>query len=139
MNTEEIYHVLRKRLFESEPSKDDIRDVARAYAHAVKDAKQMDITSASPDKFGQLIQESYPFHPSIRDLYARFRENPGFQQTRGLIRLMRILVSRLYDLRGPRLFAGRDFHQFWQLRPQCIETAGFRFCIINRLFGKLRR
>jgi hypothetical protein len=97
MNTDEIYHVLRKRLFESQPSKDDVREVAQAYARAVKDAKQMDITSASPDKFGQLIQESYPFHPSIRDLYARFRENPGFQQTRGLIRLMRILVSRLYD------------------------------------------
>ena len=35
--------------------------------------------------------------PAIRDLYARFRENPGFQQTRGLIRLTRIVVSSLYD------------------------------------------
>src|SRR5918996_1667832 len=29
--------------------------------------------------------------------YARFRENPGFQQTRGLIRLMRVVTSRLFD------------------------------------------
>src|SRR5207244_7507962 len=32
----------------------------------------------------------------LRDLYARFRENPGFQQTRALIRLMRIVTSRLW-------------------------------------------
>lgn len=43
------------------------------------------------------IHAAYPFHQTIRDLYARFRENPGFQQTRGLIRLMRIVVSRLWQ------------------------------------------
>jgi len=41
----------------------------------------MDITSASPEKFAAQLVESYPFHFAIRDLYARFRENPGFQQT----------------------------------------------------------
>jgi predicted AAA+ superfamily ATPase len=30
-------------------------------------------------------------------LYARFRENPGYQQTRALIRLMRIVVARLWE------------------------------------------
>lgn len=97
MNTEELYHILRKRLFEMTPAENDIREIAQGYAKAVKDAKQMDITTASPEKFTQQIMESYPFHPSIRDLYARFRENPGFQQTRGLIRLMRVVVSRLYN------------------------------------------
>ena len=97
MNTDEIYHILRKRLFEELPSEEEIWGVARGYAQAVRDAKQMDITSASPEKFAQTIKESYPFHFAIRDLYARFRENPGFQQTRGLIRLMRVVTSRLFD------------------------------------------
>jgi hypothetical protein len=97
MNTDEIYHILRTRLFVQLPDKAEIRNVARAYADAVRDAKQMDITSASPEKFVEQLTESYPFHFAIRDLYARFRENPGFQQTRGLIRLMRVIVSRLYD------------------------------------------
>lgn len=97
MNTEELYHILRKRLFETTPTEQEIKEVAQGYAKAVKDAKQMDITTASPEKFIQQIMESYPFHPSVRDLYARFRENPGFQQTRGLIRLMRVVVSRLYN------------------------------------------
>ncbi len=76
--------------------------MARAYAQAVRDAKQMDITNASPDNFAAQLKESYPFHFAIRDLYARFRENPGFQQTRGLIRLMRVVVSRLFDPEGGR-------------------------------------
>ncbi len=97
MNTDELYHILRKRLFEDIADDKEIKEVAQGYAKAVKDAKQMDITTASPEKFAQQIMESYPFHPSIRDLYARFRENPGFQQTRGLIRLMRVIVSRLYN------------------------------------------
>ncbi len=97
LNTEEIYHILRKRLFAVLPEEEEIWAVAHGYAQAVRDARQMDITSASPEKFAQQIKEAYPFHFAIRDLYARFRENPGFQQTRGLIRLMRVVVSRLFD------------------------------------------
>ncbi|MEG4445808.1 DUF499 domain-containing protein [Microcoleus sp. AT9_B5] len=97
LNTDELYHILRKRLFEKLPGESEILEVARAYAKAVSDARQMDITNASPDKFTTQLKESYPFHFAIRDLYARFRENPGFQQTRGLIRLMRVVVSRLFD------------------------------------------
>ncbi len=107
LNTDEVYHILRKRLFEDDglPGQEDVLAVGRAYAQAVRDAKQMDITNAPPEKFAQQIAESYPFHPALRDLYARFRENPGFQQTRGLIRLMRIVVSRLYE--GSDCRAGR--------------------------------
>ena len=48
MNTDEIYHILRKRLFQDLPEEKEIWEVARAYAQAVRDARQMDITSASP-------------------------------------------------------------------------------------------
>lgn len=97
MNSDELYHILRKRIFETMPSETAKTDVAQAYAKAIRDAKQMDITNESPEQFASRIQVAYPFHPAIRDLYARFRENPGFQQTRGLIRLMRIVVSHLWN------------------------------------------
>ena len=98
LNTEELYHILRTRIFEKLPDDPDAAwEVAMGYADAVRMARQMDLTNLSPEKFAQQIKESYPFHPAIRDLYARFRENPGFQQTRGLIRLMRIVVSALYE------------------------------------------
>jgi len=97
LNTDELYRILRKRLFASLPAAADIKDVAAAYAQAVKDAKQMDITNASPEQFATQLESSFPFHFAIRDLYARFRENPGFQQTRGLIRLMRTVVASLWN------------------------------------------
>lgn len=106
MNTDEFYHILRKRIFEQLPNDEEITEVAQGYAKAVRDARQMDITNASPEQFAQQITDSYPFHPAIRDLYARFRENQGFQQTRGLIRLMRIVVSRLWKNDEDRYLIG---------------------------------
>ncbi len=94
---DELYHILRTRLFEALPDEATIKKVANKYASAVKNAKEMDVTNASPDSYAAQIIESYPFHFVIRDLYARFKENPGFQQTRGLIRLMRIIVSSIYE------------------------------------------
>lgn len=96
INTDEFYHILRKRLFKALPKEHEIDEIAQAYTHAVRQARQMDITAQSPEQFAQLVKSSYPFHPAIKDLYARFRENPGFQQTRALIRLMRIVASRLW-------------------------------------------
>ena len=96
MNSDELYHILRTRLFEKLPRDNEINEIAQGYAGAIREARQMDITNESPEQFATRIHAAYPFHPAVRDLYARFRENPGFQQTRGLIRLMRIVVSRLW-------------------------------------------
>lgn len=97
LNSDELYHILRRRIFATLPAESEINDVAQGYAKAIRAAKQMAITSESPEEFAQRVLSSYPFHPGIRDLYARFRENPGFQQTRGLIRLMRIITARLWN------------------------------------------
>jgi len=94
--SDEVYHILRKRLFETIPDAGEINQVAKAYQEAVSQAKQMGFTNIQPEHIYTGIKDAYPFHPSIRDLYARFKENPGFQQTRGLIRLMRQVVAGLY-------------------------------------------
>ncbi len=96
LNSDELYHILRKRIFESLPSEEQIGAVAQDYAEALRKARQMDMTSDSPEDLAARILAAYPFHPGIRDLYARFRENPGFQQTRGLIRLMRLVTANLW-------------------------------------------
>jgi hypothetical protein len=97
LNSDEIYHILRTRLFESLPDEAAVVEVAQAYAKALRETRQMAITSDSPEQFAARVQASYPFHPGLRDLYARFRENEGFQQTRGLIRLMRMVVANLWN------------------------------------------
>lgn len=101
--SDELYHVLRTRLFEQVPSNLEIEAVADAYAKAVDKAHAMDITTASPNELRTQIRSSYPFHPAIRDLFARFKENPNFQQTRALIRIMRGVVAALW---GPGGSAG---------------------------------
>ena len=97
LNTDEVYQILKKRIFESLPDGDTILKIAQSYGDEIRRAEQMGLTHVSPESFIQQVRESYPFHPAIRDLYARFRENPGFQQTRGLIRFMRTVVAGIYD------------------------------------------
>ncbi len=97
INTNELYDILRTRLFEAPPNTVEVDEVAAAYASELERAKLMDITAASPPQLRADIAAAYPFHPAIRDLYARFRENPGFQQTRALIRIMRLAAAGLWE------------------------------------------
>jgi len=102
--TDDVYEILKKRLFKVFPQNNstDIIEIANAYKNSVYEAKQMGYTNYSPDQIYLGIKDTYPFHPSIRDLYARFKENKGFQQTRGIIRLMRKIVSQLYSGENPK-------------------------------------
>ncbi len=63
---------------------------------AYREAQRMNLTSTSPESLYTRILDSYPFHPDLRELVGRFKENDGFQQTRGVIRLMQMVVSNLW-------------------------------------------
>ena len=91
-NTGEVFAIVRKRLFDSLPSADKVDEVAQAYVAALHKAKRVDTIPTTPETFIERIRETYPFHPSIRDIVARFAENRGYQKTRALIRLMRLAV-----------------------------------------------
>ena len=97
MNSDELYHILRTRLFEELPPASTVKEVAASYSEAIRRARLQDITTASPEQFAADVENAYPFHPAVRDLYARFKENVGFQQTRALIRMMRIIVGDLWE------------------------------------------
>lgn len=96
-NTDDLYNILKTRLFKNIASDDEIDEVALSYQAAVKEAKEMKYTDENPSEIAKGIRSSYPFHPSIRDLFARFKENPGFQQTRGFIRLTRLMIKHLFE------------------------------------------
>lgn len=95
-SSDEIYDILRTKLFEKLPGNDEVNDIALAYKAKVEEAKNLGFTTYNPDKIFTGIKEAYPFHPSIRELYERFRENQNFQQTRDLIRLMRKIVTSMW-------------------------------------------
>lgn len=94
--SDDIYHILKTRLFEELPDSGTIKQVAQLIKDSVSKTQQMQLTSYSPEKVYDGILVSYPFHPSLRPLYERFKENQGFQQTRGLIRLMRKIVADIH-------------------------------------------
>lgn len=96
-NTDDLYNILRTRLFETTGNKEDVLEIIEGYKKATNEARQMGYTNYTADEIARGIQTSYPFHPSIRDLFARFKENPGFQQTRAYIRITRQMVKDLYS------------------------------------------
>ena len=95
-NGDELYHILRKRLFEHVAPEAEIQRVASAYRDALREANSMNLTTTSPDSLYTRVTDSYPFHPDLRELVGKFKENEGFQQTRGVIRLMQMVVSSLW-------------------------------------------
>lgn len=95
-NTDDLYNILKTRLFESIGSQDDVKEIIEEYRKSINEARQMGYTNYTADEIARGIQLAYPFHPSIRDIFARFKENPGFQQTRGYIKLTRLMVKDLY-------------------------------------------
>lgn len=95
-NGDELYDILRKRLFEKNASEPEIQKVAARYRDALREAVKMNLTTTSPEALYTRIIDSYPFHPDLRELVGKFKENEGFQQTRGVIRLMQMVVSDLW-------------------------------------------
>jgi len=99
LNTDEVYDVLCKRLFTEYPNEKSpaVNEIAVSYKEALTQAGKSELTSYTGNAVYLGINDSYPFHPSIKEIYARFKENQGFQQTRGLIKLMRQVVRGFFE------------------------------------------
>lgn len=95
-NSGEVFQIIRKKLFDKLPDGDAIEEIAQAYVDELNRAKKVDDVPSIPESFIARIRETYPFHPSIRDVVARFKENPGYQQTRALIRILRLAVRNAW-------------------------------------------
>ena len=119
-NGDELYHILRKRLFENTAPEAAVEKVAAAYRQALRDAAKMKLTSSSPESLYTRIIDAYPFHPDLRELVGKFKENEGFQQTRGVIRLMQMVVS---DLWKSKKAAGIDLIHPYDLDLNLDEIA----------------
>ncbi|KYG22519.1 ATPase AAA [Bradyrhizobium sp. AT1] len=111
-NTGEVFAIVRKRLFDALPSADKIDEIAQAYVSALQKAKRVDTIPTTPETFIERIRETYPFHPSIRDIVARFAENRGYQKTRALIRLMRLAVRGALTGNGNAFLVGLQHLDF---------------------------
>jgi uncharacterized protein (UPF0332 family) len=100
---EEIYEVVRARLFESiapESDPDYPKKVAQVY-QAMYAAHAGEVPSeATKSTYHELLERAYPFHPLLIDaLYTRWGSHPDFQRTRGVLRLLASIVGDLWKRR----------------------------------------
>lgn len=106
---EEIYEVVRARLFESidgvqagslPPDSWYPRKVAQVY-QGMYTAHSGEVPSeAAKSTYREQIERAYPFHPLLIDaLYTRWGSHPDFQRTRGVLRLLASIVGDLWKRR----------------------------------------
>ena len=100
---EEIYEVVRARLFESVAPESDPRypaKVADAYQAMYASHAGEVPSEAGKGPYRDLIERAYPFHPLLIDaLYTRWGSHPDFQRTRGVLRLLASIVGDLWKRR----------------------------------------
>jgi hypothetical protein len=94
----EIYSILRKRLFQTLPSEQEIDEIAESYAEQIKLAEDSGyLTARSLEQVADEIRETYPFHPSFKHLVALFKDNPNFRETRGLLQFTARVVRSVWQ------------------------------------------
>ncbi|PNV79894.1 MAG: AAA family ATPase, partial [Fervidicoccus sp.] len=87
---EEIVHVIRKRLFENIDEQEVKKVVDEFIEHARKEGL---LTNDELNGYRERFKNSYPFKPEVIDiLYKRWGSFPTFQRTRGVLRLLSLVI-----------------------------------------------
>ena len=94
---DEIFEVVRRRLFEELGTEQEIEKVISSYSllyqSLLSEVPSYALTSAYREK----LKKSYPFHPELIDMFRlRWASNPFFQRTRGILRILAAIVSDLW-------------------------------------------
>ncbi|WP_018962942.1 DUF499 domain-containing protein [Coprothermobacter platensis] len=100
----DIHEILRRKLFKEYPQvsgdnqdNPDVKEIVADYKRFVGEVEKSGLISTGfGDATIAYFSKTYPFHPGIIDLAKNFQNNLNFQQTRGLLRLMRRFVKYLY-------------------------------------------
>jgi hypothetical protein len=99
LSGDETYAILKKRLFAKLPSESEINHIAESFGKAVEQAQKSKTieTQKTPEQITLEVSQTYPFHPQMKHLFALFKENKEFQQTRGLMELASRLLKSVWD------------------------------------------
>jgi Protein of unknown function (DUF499) len=97
---DEIYDVVKRRLFETLGEIKKHREVADAFLKMYDQHKNEVPAEAGRAGYKEQITKAYPFHPSLIDaFYLRWGSHPDFQRTRGVLRLLASIVGDLWQRR----------------------------------------
>lgn len=93
---EEIYEVIRRRLFENIDQR-AAEQVAGEYSRLFDDHKDDLPAEARTREYRQKMVRAFPFHPELIDLlYEQWGSMQSFQKTRGVLRLLARVIEHGY-------------------------------------------
>ena len=125
----EIYDILRKRLFKSLPDKAEIEDIASAFGRKLEEAAKSKTANRGAEAIADEIEATYPFHPRLKNVIALFKENEQFKQTRGLIELVSRLLKSVWSRQANDVFLIGPQHfdlSIADVRDKLTEISGMR-------------
>lgn len=94
----ETSEIIRRRLFEWGGLPDEARKTSAQYAEWVLAHRTQVPTWFPVDNAAEAFSATYPFHPMVLSVFERkWQALPRFQQTRGILRLLALWVSRAYQ------------------------------------------
>ena len=92
----EITHVIRRRLFSHLDAKGMHKVIASFMDYALRESLLP--AGVEPSEYRQRFEAAYPFLPEVVDvLYQRWGSYSTFQRTRGVLRLLALVVHALKD------------------------------------------
>jgi hypothetical protein len=97
LNSDEIFEILKRRLFKKLAAPDEIEDVAQAYASAMDEAVRSRAVARTPEQYAEDIRRYHPFQPSLREVISLFQNNERFRKTRGLLALMGAIIRCVWQ------------------------------------------
>lgn len=94
---EEIYEIIRKRLFEELGAIEAHRVIAEKYFDTYQNLGEDIPYECREIRYKERIVKAFPFHPETIDiLFERWATIPTFQRTRGALRLLAEVVADLF-------------------------------------------
>lgn len=97
VSDEEIYEVIRRRLFEDIGNSKVIDLVASQYMELYQSLWSEIPGYANKGEYKEKIKKSYPFHPELIEMFhSRWASHHDFQRTRGVLRLLASIASDLW-------------------------------------------
>ena len=133
----EIYDILRKRLFTSLPDQAEISDIAASYGRKLEEASKSKVANRGAEAIADEIAATYPFHPRLKNVIALFKENEQFKQTRGLIELVSRLLRSVWERQANDVFLIGPQHfelGIQEVRDKLTEISGMRDVIAKDLW-----
>jgi hypothetical protein len=133
----EVYDILRKRLFKTLPSTDQIDEVAQQFAKVLVEAKKAKIASRSAEAIADEISKTYPFHPQLKNIVALFKENETYKQTRGLMEFVSRLLKSVWQRNSNDVYLIGPQHfdlSLPEVREKLSDISGMRDVIAKDLW-----